>query len=94
MNNEDLLKNKNNGSSRRGTVQTNPARNHEVASLIPGLAQWVKDPRVAMSCGVGCRCSSDLVSLRLWCRPAAAALKRRKQTKKSTSIREESGHGI
>ena len=23
---------------------TNPTRNHEVVSLIPGLAQWVKDP--------------------------------------------------
>ena len=23
---------------------TNPTRNHKVASLIPGLAQWVKDP--------------------------------------------------
>ena len=22
----------------------NPTRNHEVVSLIPGLAQWVKDP--------------------------------------------------
>ena len=23
---------------------TNPTRNHEVGGLIPGLAQWVKDP--------------------------------------------------
>ena len=23
---------------------TNPTRNHEVAGLFPGLAQWVKDP--------------------------------------------------
>ena len=23
---------------------TNPNRNHEVVGLIPGLAQWVKDP--------------------------------------------------
>ena len=24
--------------------ETNPTRNYEVVGLIPGLAQWVKDP--------------------------------------------------
>ena len=27
-----------------GQWSTNSARNNEVAGLIPGLAQWVKDP--------------------------------------------------
>ena len=36
----------------------NPTRNHKVAGLIPGLAQWVKDP----------------VLLWLWCKLAAIAL--------------------
>ena len=31
-------------SSLRGTVETNPTRNHEVEGSIPGLVQWVKDP--------------------------------------------------
>jgi len=30
-------------SSHRGTAETNSTRNNEVAGLIPGLAQWVKD---------------------------------------------------
>ena len=49
----------------------NPTRNHEAVGLIPGLAQWVKDNGVAVSCGVGCKCGLDLVLLWLWCRPAA-----------------------
>ena len=36
---------------------TNPTRNHEVLGLIPGLAQWVKDPEL----------------LWLWRRPVAIA---------------------
>ena len=31
------------GSSHHGTVETNPTRNLEVAGLIPGLSQWIKD---------------------------------------------------
>ena len=56
-----LIKTSDTGSSRGGTAEVNPTRNHEVVGLIPGLVQWVKD--LAMSCGVGRRCSSDLALL-------------------------------
>ena len=39
----DLKKNPNR-SSHHGTAEINLTRNHEVAGLIPGLDQWVKDP--------------------------------------------------
>ena len=31
-------------SSHHGTSEINPTKIHEVVGLIPGLAQWVKDP--------------------------------------------------
>ena len=38
---------------------TNPTKDHEVAGSVPGLAQWVKESGVAVSCDVGCRRGSD-----------------------------------
>ena len=54
----------------------NPTSIHEVAGSIPGLIQRVRDlalSSIAMSCGVGRRCSSHPALLWLWCRLAAAA---------------------
>ena len=31
-------------SSRHGAAEVKPTGNHEVAGLIPGLVQWIKDP--------------------------------------------------
>ena len=47
-------------------------RNHEVAGLILGLGQWVKDLAL-LSCGEGHRCGSDLALLWLWHRPVTTA---------------------
>ena len=52
---------------------TNPSSNHEVAGSVPALAHWVNGSGVAVSCGVGCKYSSDPVLLWLWYRPAATA---------------------
>ena len=52
---------------------TNPTRNHEVAGSIPALAQWVKVPAFAVSCGVGHRRGLDPALLWLWRRLAATA---------------------
>ena len=46
----------------------------ENGGSIPGPTQWVGDPHIMVSGGVGRRCSLDFVLLWLWYRPAAIAL--------------------
>ena len=50
----------------------NLTRIHEDVGSIPGSLSWLRI-WVAMSCGVGCRCSSDPELLWLWCWPVTAA---------------------
>ena len=46
---------------------------HKDVGLIPGLLGGLRS-EVAVSCSVGYRCSSDLVLLWLWHKPAVVAL--------------------
>ena len=69
-----MVKKKQLKSSCCGAALKNPTRNHEVVGSILGLAQWVNErTSIAVSCGEGCRCSSDPSLLWLWRGLAATA---------------------
>ena len=57
-------------SSCHDSAVPNPTSIHKDTGSIPGLTQWVKDHGIAVSCGVGCRRSSDPALLWLWRGPA------------------------
>ena len=52
-------KKKRSRSSHYGAAEMNPTSIHEDTGSIPGLAQWVKEPALPVSCGVGHRCGLD-----------------------------------
>ena len=60
-------------SSPCGSAITNPTSIYKYAGSIPGPTQCVKGSGVAVSCGVGRRCSLDPELLWLWPRPVAMA---------------------
>ena len=62
------------GRSHCDKAVMNPSGIHQDTGSIPGPTQWVKDPPLAVSCGVGHRCGPDPTLLWLWCRLAAPAL--------------------
>ena len=68
-----LINRSSSGVPIRAQQVKNPTNIHEGADSIPGLAQWVKGSRIAMSYGVSHRHGLDLVQLWLWHRLAAAS---------------------